>query len=157
MRQNSRLVWVCGLLAGLGFMAGCSNSGAGTEKKGGTTVGKTPQEEVLTGLQATEITKEFAKAEQEAEKKYSGKVLEVEGVVQRGNKSHSGDEYVVFIAGSQEANDSAPRTVSCYFALNSPELAKAEALKKDQKVKIRGKYSVATPYGVSLKNCVVVE
>ena len=100
---------------------------------------------------AAELLKEFQADEAVADDKYSGKYLEVTGVVERAGRSGQGIPFVILHGGDENAKFK----VECFFDFGSEaDPGRAERLPKGKTVTVRGEYRGRVS-NVQLRECVL--
>jgi tRNA_anti-like len=89
-------------------------------------------------VNATELLQEFQKDAAAADRKYSGKYLEITGVVERTGRDRYHVLYVVLHGG----DDNAKVKIECYFDVvyQQQDEARIKRLGKGQEITVRGEY-----------------
>jgi hypothetical protein len=105
-----------------------------------------------------ELTRAFRTDPKAAEKKYGGRVIEVEGEVLSSDMPELSANWVLKLPGAQVPGDERPgKLVDCNFEPGSRSFERARKVKAGQKVTVRGKVDGALAYGVRLVECELVE
>jgi WD40 repeat protein len=99
---------------------------------------KAPEKEPALAIAAEQLTQEFQKDHEAAQKKYKDKVLEIEGVVEEVRAGK--EEVSIVLAEHKASGDKAKGSIHCLFwGAEKPAGKKAASVKPKQKVKVKGK------------------
>jgi hypothetical protein len=104
-------------------------------------------------VSAADLLQEFRDDPDSADRKYTGKYLEISGVVQRIGQGRHETSFIILTGGDENVK----LKIECFFDLaDKKEEAQIKRLDKGQSIKVRGEYDGQVS-NVQVRDCVLVE